>query len=126
MNPESESQPENKNLKHSRCGIASFVILMVNGLLICCLFIYAMITQAMKFGHGPPPSPTESLIMGTLGVAIIVLSLVGFILRWVGARQQNRRKLFGVLGIVFNSLPLFVIVLFLSGLRPHAMSALTS
>ena len=116
MNPEDGVQPEEQKPKHSGYGIASLTISIVNGLLICCLFIYAMITQAMKFGYGPPPSPTESLIMGTLGVAIIVLSLVGFILGWVGARQQNRRKLFGVLGIVFNNLPLFVIVLFLSGL----------
>ena len=74
-------------------------------------------TQDWIFAHRQA-SPTESLIMGTLGVAIIVLSLVGFILGWVGARQQNRRKLFGVLGIVFNSWPLFVIVLFLSGYDP--------
>ena len=117
MNPESESQPENKNLKHSRYGIATFVISIVNGLLICCLFIYVITTQDWILGHSPASS-TESLIMGTLGVAIFVLSLVGFILGWVGTRQQNRRKLFGVLGIVFNSLPLFVIVLFLSGYDP--------
>ena len=115
MNPEDGVQPEEQKPKHSGYGIASFVILIVNGLLICCFFIYVITTQDWIFGRGQASS-TESLIMGTLGVAIIVLSLVGFILRWVGARQQDRRKLLDVLGIVFNSLPLFVIVLFLSGL----------
>ena len=117
MNPEDGVQPEEQKPKHSGYGITSFTISIVNGLLICCFFICVITTQDWIFGHGQA-SPTESLIMGTLGVAIIVLSLVGFILGWVGARQQNLRKLFGVLGIVFNSLPLFVIVLFLSGYDP--------
>ena len=115
MNPADEVQPEEQKPKHSEYGIASFVISIVNGLFICSLFIYVITTQDWIFAHRQA-SPTESLIMGTLGVAIIVLPLVGFILGLVGTRQHNRWKLFGVLGIVFNSLPLFVIVLFLSGL----------
>ena len=98
MNPEGEVQPEEQKPKHSGYGIASFVISLVNGFLICCFLIVAV------FEH----FPFGGLILGFVILIFIVLfvgliSLVGLVLGLVGLRQQNFRKQFCKLGI-----PLFL------------------
>ena len=107
MNPESESQSENKNLKHSGYGIASFVISLVNGFLICCFLIFVTVVGF------DPPTLVGALIMGFVILIFIVLfvgliPLVGLVLGLVGLRQQNFRKQFCKLGIGLNGIPLFL------------------
>ena len=115
MNSEDGVRSEEQKPKHSGYGIASFVVSIVNGLLFCCFVIY-LFMSALDY-HRQWSSQKESLLTFLL-VAISGQSLVGFILGWVGVSLQNRRKIFGILGIVFNCLPLFVIVLFLAGYDP--------
>ena len=102
MKPEDEIQPADQTTKHSRYGIASFVISLVNGFLICCFLIVAV------FDH----FPFGGLILGFVILIFIVLfvgliPLVGLVLGLVGLRQQNFRKQFCKLGIGLNGIPLF-------------------
>ena len=95
MKPEDEIQPADQTTKHSRYGIASF--------LICCFLIVAV------FDH----FPFGGLILGFVILIFIVLfvgliPLVGLVLGLVGLRQQNFRKQFCKLGIVLNGIPLFL------------------
>ena len=112
MNPEEGVRPEEQNPKHSGYGIASFTISIVNGLLICCLIVYFFTAQDWLFGHRKA-SGTELLIMGALWVPINLLLLGGFILGRVAVCQKNCRKLFGILGVLFNSLPFFSFFFFM-------------
>ena len=48
MKPEDEIQPADQTAKHSRYGIASFVISLVNGFLICCFLIVAVLFVGLR------------------------------------------------------------------------------
>ena len=107
MKPEDEIQPADQTTKHSRYGIASFVISLVNGFLICCFLIF------VKVVGFDPPTLVGALIMGFVILIFIVLfvgliPLVGLVLGLVGLRQQNFRKQFCKLGIGLNGIPLFL------------------
>ena len=93
MKPEDEIQPADQTTKHSRYGIASFVISLVNGFLICCFLIVAAEIGGWNLPFG------GALIWGFVMLIFIVL--------FVGLRQQNFRKQFCKLGIGLNGIPLF-------------------
>jgi hypothetical protein len=98
MKPEDEIQPADQTTKHSRYGIASF--------LICCFFIVAAEIRGwdLPFG-GVMIWAFVMLIFIVLFVGLI--PLVGLVLGLVGLRQQNFRKQFCKLGIGLNGIPLF-------------------
>ena len=121
MNSEDGVQSEEQKPKHSGYGIASFSILIVNGLLICSLFIYVITTQDWIFAHRQA-SPTESLIMGTLGVAVIGWIHFGMGWRTPTESPEIIRCPWDCVQQLAPFCDCFVFV----GLRPHAMSALKS
>ena len=108
MKPEDEIQPADQTTKHSRYGIASFVISLVNGFLICCFLIVAA-----EIGAGFDQTFGGAMIWAFVILIFIVLfvgliPLVGLVLGLVGLRQQNFRKQFCKLGIGLNGIPLFL------------------
>jgi len=122
MNPESESQPENKNLKHSGYGIASFVISIVNVMLI--IIFYKILRNPDSFSGGDEGWGALALY-GIVSIIAVVLvgssSLLGLTLGIISFYSQSRKKVFGILGCVFNGLLIliFVVMLFLL-LTPRA------
>jgi hypothetical protein len=98
---ESDSQARPK---HSWLGVASFVIFLVY----CTLFFLVFLVSVLLTMSGEPlakppalPSPTV-ILLGIMLFASVFLSLMGVALGIAGAVQRNRRKVFAVLGIVFN------------------------
>jgi hypothetical protein len=98
---ESDSQARPK---HSWLGVASFVVFLVY----CTLFFLVFLVSVLLTMSGEPlakppalPSPTV-ILLGIMLFASVFLSLMGVALGIAGAVQRNRRKVFAVLGIVFN------------------------
>jgi len=94
--------------KHSRIGIASFVIGIVAVLILCLAFllafgyVFSMASQNPSF-QVDQSSPTV-LVLGVLMFLSPILSLVGVGLGIGAAVQKNDRKLFGIIGLVLNLL----------------------
>lgn len=123
--------PEREN-KHSRMGIASFVIAIVSVVAIVVLFIVAgfltaQLSQGVDFQNATPQELQQDLqnSPGFVGLALagvgifasLLVSLVGFVLGVAGMVQGRRKRLFAILGSVFNGLVLLAfILLFLLGL----------
>jgi hypothetical protein len=98
---ESDSQARPK---HSWLGVASFVVFLVYCTLFFLLFLVSvLLTMSGEPLAKPPalPSPTV-ILLGIMLFASVFLSLMGVALGIAGAVQRNRRKVFAVLGIVFN------------------------
>jgi len=90
--------------RHSGLGVASFVVFLVY----CTLFFLVFLVSVLLTMSGEPlakppalPSPTV-ILLGIMLFASVFLSLMGVALGIAGAVQRNRRKVFAVLGIVFN------------------------
>ncbi len=98
--------------KHSRIGIASFVIGIVAVLILCLAFLlafgygFSMASQNPSF-QVDQSSPTV-LALGVLICISPILSLVGLGLGIGAAMQKNDRKLFGIIGLVLNLLIILV------------------
>jgi hypothetical protein len=107
--------------KHSRIGIASFVIGIVAVLILCLAFLlafgygFSMVSQNPTF-QVDQSSPTV-LALGVLMCISPILSLVGLGLGIGAVVQKNYKKLFGIIGLVLNLLIiLFFFVLFVIGM----------
>jgi hypothetical protein len=91
------------DLKHSGYGIASFVISLVSGMTVFALFFFSVVLGFINKGgpeHGSP-------ITGVMGCVLILAGLgflIGLALGISGAAERRRKKIFTVLGIVFNAL----------------------
>jgi hypothetical protein len=89
--------------KHSRRGIASFVIAMAAGVLylsvLGLMFILAGIAPELTQGRSEMLHIFTAMVMvGFFG------NIVGVVLGIGGVCQKNQKKLFAVLGLVFNSI----------------------
>ena len=106
--PETDSAP----LKHSGPGIASFVIGLLSILLAVVAYavIFVGLAEYADEGVLAMPGPEElagnmSLVGGTLLFFFsLLLAVVGAVLGIVGCVIRNRRRVFAVLGLVFNAL----------------------
>jgi hypothetical protein len=111
MNLNSESstkQPDsielNKNAAtHSGVGIASFIIGLLVWVAIALMQVWyeSAVQQSQAAGYG--------LLLSALSVCLVPFIIVGIILGIVAMRQKNRKRLFTVLGLIFNGI--FVILL---------------
>ena len=117
--------PEGEN-KHSRMGIASFVIAILSVVAIVALFVVAgflvaQLSQSVDFQNANPQELQRDLQNqpGFIGLALagigifvtLLVSLVGFALGVAGMIQGRRKKLFAILGTVFNGLVLLAFIL---------------
>jgi len=98
--------------KHSKIGIASFVIGIVATLIFCLVILLAFgygFTMAMQnpYFQVNQSSPTI-LALGLLMCVSPILSLVGVGLGIGAMAQKNEKKLFGIIGLVLNLLVILV------------------
>ncbi len=92
--------------KHSRLGIASFALSLIVGFLLLAVFVTAGILS-QRYGTRGGQYPGAAAV----GVAAILLfgaDLVAITLGIVSVCQRERKRLFGVLGLVFSSLTLLL------------------
>jgi uncharacterized membrane protein len=93
---------------HSRLAIASFVIGLVSMFIFCLAIVLA-------FGYGASIASTNPTIQNlqtsptvlAFGLMMLVspfFGLVGAVLGFVAVFQKDKKKLFGILGIVLNLL----------------------
>ncbi|WP_239615109.1 hypothetical protein [Cohnella mopanensis] len=113
-------------LKHSGLGIASFVLSMVGiaSFIILTVVLTALITNAIDFSaivdaDGNQLMTQEELtdkfqpFIGymVLYPLMLVLMFIGLIIGIIALAKPGYKKIFAILGTVFNGLPLLAIVL---------------
>ncbi len=121
--------------KHSGLGIASFVMAMINIALFFIMIILFIATSgdliSMVEQSGGQVNADEIIgkapslmITGLFFIFILIVSLIGGILGIVGLFQKNRKKLFAVLGTVFNlaGWALFLLLLTISMIATSSVS----
>jgi hypothetical protein len=100
--------------KHSRMGIASFIIALGQGLVTLLLIVLAGILASMGRQQ---ENEAGFMILGLFFIVGIFDHLVGVVLGIAGAVQKSRKKVFAILGLVLNTLALlFVVLLIVIGL----------
>jgi len=99
--------------KHSRMGITSFIIALAQGFLTLLVIIFAGILTM----RGPQDENEAGFaVLGLFIIAGILAHLVGVGLGIAGMVQKSRKKVFSILGFVFNiTVILFVILLMVIG-----------
>ena len=90
-------------LKHSGLGIASFILSLIAGVEIFTMVVIAGVMAAQSPAGIDEHSP-EAIIVGSFLCGGAALLLVGLGLGIAGVLQRNRKKIFGILGLVFNAL----------------------
>jgi hypothetical protein len=88
--------------KHSGLGIASFIISLLTGILMCVAIGGATILQASS-GGAIRSNTTVMAILGLFILALIFACLVALGLGIGALFQKNRKRVFGVLGIVISA-----------------------
>ncbi len=97
--------PSQASARHSGFGLASFVISLVGGVGSLVSIVAAAITAANRPNIGDD-SP-EIMLLGVLVLVFGILApLVGTILGIVGCVQKDRKRVFAILGTVFNGVVL--------------------
>jgi len=87
-------------MKHSRLGIASFIMSIVIGVLVLVTIVTAGVMQVSTPGGMDENAPTTILI----GLAILLLlGLVAIGLGIAGVFQKDCKKVFAILGLVFST-----------------------
>jgi hypothetical protein len=92
-------QPPLETKNHSRLGIASFIISIVAVLIIC-----GDIVLVFGLSGGFTVNPSYAGLDTSLTCASAVVALVGVGLGIAAVTQKNAKKVFGILGLVFNAL----------------------
>lgn len=108
--------------RHSRMGIASFVIFILATVLVVTLFIIAAVIGASAFGNVQDPQSIDPqslqdspALAGLAAVGLGILGsiafyLLGLVLGIAGVIQRRRKRLFAVLGAVFNGIIMLLVV----------------
>lgn len=97
-------------VKHAGLGIASFIISLIIGLAEFVLVIIAGVMQATTPGGINETAPV-AIFLGMLLIGGIVVCLIGLGLGIAGVLQKDRKKIFGVLGLIFNGLIILGVLL---------------
>ncbi len=108
--PMSEQKaPPYTERKNSGLGIASFVTSITAGIL---LFVTAIIARVMT-ASGTDPGSTEGIMVGSALIGLNIAEFVALGLGIGGLFQKEKKKRLAILGTVFSSLAIVVMVLFM-------------
>jgi hypothetical protein len=92
-----------RHLPHSGPGIASFAVALVAGLMIVAMMTGSI---ALVAAHGGKPRDIPrhlTMLIGFIGLGGVVLALFGAVLAVSGLVIPDRKKVFAMLGLIFNS-----------------------
>ena len=90
-------------LKHSGVGITSFVLDIVGvlgALVLIAVVVYMQESSGVELDENSP----TAMAVGLLFILGILLNVIGVILGLVSVFDGNRKRLFGILGLIFNGL----------------------
>lgn len=107
--PQYQMQDE-QTLKHSGMGIASFIMSLLLGPGLFLLVIIAGVLQASTPGGIDNTSPA-AVFLGLIMLFTAGLTLIGIGLGIAGVVQKKRKKIFAVLGLIFNSVVVLAFLL---------------
>jgi MFS family permease len=104
-------------LPHSGLGIASFIIAIFSVLMIVTMFVIIIGLMGDRQQMPKPDRKDPNVaIVGMFGCGGCALSLIGAILGLVGLLLPDRKKVFAILGFIFNLLVVgFVVFLVIIG-----------
>ncbi len=101
--------PATDERKGSGVGMASFIIAIIVGI---GEFIMVVIAGMMASAPGGMNEEAPATVaLGLLLLAGLALALVGAVLGLVSIMQRDRKKIFGILGLIFNAAILAVVLL---------------
>jgi hypothetical protein len=101
--PPPASAPIAIERKHSGLGISSFVISLGAGFAMFVLFCVAGFMETTTPG-GIDEKSGVAVVLGLVIFAVIAVHLLGLGLAIGGLTQKDRKKVFSILGLVFNGL----------------------
>lgn len=91
--------------KHSKLGIASFIIAIVMGII-----AFVSVIAAVFASHSDIDDNELSLaLVGLIIIGTAMAQIVGVILGIIGLTQKNTKKVFSILGLIFNLMAVFSI-----------------
>lgn len=108
---------EQRKLKHSGPGIASFVIGVVTlaGYIVTFIVAGAMVGPAMnETSMLNGQSGGAFLFLGMAVLALAALNFIGVVVGIIGLALRGRRKVFGVIGTIINGIILLVFLLLIA------------
>ncbi|MNB87752.1 hypothetical protein D3C81_398930 [compost metagenome] len=118
FSPYPSSYPEDRSLlKHSGPGIASFVIAMVTlaGYIIAFAVAGSMLGPLIdEAGNVSSESGGAFLLLGFSMLGLGALNVIGVIVGIIGLALRGRRKVFGIIGTIINSLVILAFVLMIA------------
>jgi hypothetical protein len=91
-------------LRHSGLGIASFVVSMLGGPAMFLLLVVAGVMSAQAPNGQIDEKSAAAVGLGLVMIGGIIVALIGAGLGIAGVAQKGRKKVFAVLGLVFNGL----------------------
>ncbi|HEY0009636.1 MAG TPA: DUF6142 family protein [Tepidisphaeraceae bacterium] len=108
QNPQQQWQPMYQQqmttaTPHSRFGIASFIISLVSLVLLFVLIAAAGVMASQAGGELDETSP-QAIMLGLGIIASLALAVLGAVLAIVGLTTTNVKKVFAILGLIFNGL----------------------
>lgn len=89
--------------KNSGLGIASFILSILAGLSIFAVLVIAGVIETANPG-GMSEDSVEAVILGLLILGLLFASVVALGLGIAGLFQNDRNKIFAILGTIFASL----------------------
>ncbi|NJK90634.1 MAG: hypothetical protein HC904_01655 [Blastochloris sp.] len=92
---------ESVALKHSGLGICSFIVSLASAVLMFALFVVAGVMESATPGGIDEKAPA-TVVLGLFIIGALMLELVALIFGIVTLFQKDRKKLFGILGVVFS------------------------
>ena len=95
-------QSEQRELKHSGLGIASFIISIVAALFIFILVVVAGVVETATPG-GMDEDSAQAIIIGLFIIGTIFVDLVALGLGIAGLFIKERKKVFAILGTIFSA-----------------------
>ncbi|TCK98405.1 hypothetical protein EDC19_0825 [Natranaerovirga hydrolytica] len=111
--PNESIQPPNPATKHSGVGIASFVISLIVGVIMFANIMYAGYVSLNMHTYDFQSLEAVLLIVGAIMILSLIICLVGLGLGIAGLIQKNRKRVFSILGVVFNGLGLLFMLIML-------------
>ena len=94
-------------MKHSRLGIASFIVSLVTLLLFFLIILIAGVYATNNPGAIEQEMSPFLIFIGFITIFALLLCLVGIGLGIAGALQKDRKVVFAVLGLIFNAVIFF-------------------
>ena len=92
-------------LRHSRFGIASFILGIVSAGLVFLFLLVAGVVEVINPGILDNEKAPTTLIVGVFGMFALVLALIGLGMALASLlMEKDRKKIFSVLGLAFSLL----------------------